>query len=126
MAPLDAEIDFARWRRHQHDAADFRRGKGRHWKSFGMIGRFDGNFVRGVARLGNLGTDDFRDLIGACEIEPLDRFDGVAQTLSAGRFEPLSGSLKSIFITINPRTRRYGAHARTAGRYHSEPMPVVF
>ncbi len=128
IAPIDDTIPFARWRRRHHDAIDFRRSKDRHWKPFGMIGRFDGSFVRGVARLANLGTSDVRDLIGACEIERLDRFDGatVAQTLAAGRVQPLPGSLKSIFITINPRTRRHGTHARGGSRYHGDPMPIVF
>ena len=126
IAPIDATIGFDRWRRHLHDAVDYRRGLDRHWKPFAMIGRFDGSLLRGVGQLANLGTDDFRALIGACEIEPLERFDGgtVAETLSTGPFAPLSGSLKTIFITINPRRR--GAHVRTSSRYHSEPMPFIF
>jgi hypothetical protein len=94
-----------------------------------MIARFDGNCVRGVAvGLANIGTSAFRDLVGACEIANLDRGNAasVAETLSAGRFEPLPGSLKMIFITINPRTRRHGAHAWSRNRYHGEPMPIVF
>ena len=128
IAPLDGTIPFTRLRRRLHDAIDFRRGNDRHWKPFGMIGRWDGQSVRGVARLGNLGTADFHDLIGACEIAPLEMFESatVAQTLAAGPFMPLPGSLKTVFITINPKTRRHGNHVRGAGRYHGEPIPIVF
>ena len=128
VAPLDATISFERWRRRLHDLVDYRRGIDRRWRPIGLIGRFDGGFVRGVARLANLGTDDFLELIGPCEIAPMDQFDAqaVARTLAAGPFIPLPGSTKAIFLTINPKTRQRGAYGRAAARVHREPMPIIF
>jgi hypothetical protein len=91
-----------------------------------MIARFDGQFIRGVARLSSLGRRDFLELIAPWEMATLDRFDTetVSWALASGPFVPLPGSaLKNIFITINPRVRPHGPRARMVDR---EPMPIIF
>jgi hypothetical protein len=128
IAPLGEEISFENFRRRQHDGIDHRRGVDRHWRSFALIARFDGNCVRGVAHIGHLGADDLRGLISPAEVAPMENLDGetVAQTLVAGPFVPLSGSLKGIFLTINPRVRRRGRAERSAAHIDDEPMPLIF
>lgn len=125
IAPLDAAITFENFRRRLHDAIDHRRGIDKNWWPFGLIARWDGNCVRGVPRLADLGQLDFQELIGPCEITPIENLDAqtIAQTLIAGPFVPLKGSVKNIFLTVNPRPD--GRRARTATRSH-EPMPIIF
>lgn len=123
IAPLDAA--FADWRRKIHDAVDHRRGVDRRWASFALIARFDGCAVRGMARLASLGQLDLQELIGPAEIMSVENLDAqtVARTLAAGSFGSLPGSVKNIFLTINPCR---GAYARTAAQIHDEPMPIIF
>lgn len=126
IAPLGEEISFENFRRRQHDGIDHRRGVDRHWRSFGLIARFDGCSVRGVAHIGHLGADDLRGLISPAEVAPMEAFaaETVSQILGTGRFVPLPGSLKNIFLTINPRC--HGRRARIAAHGFDEPMPIVF
>ncbi|MCW2285620.1 hypothetical protein M2323_003563 [Rhodoblastus acidophilus] len=127
VTPLNG-IPFWLLRRRLHDAVDHRREKHSIWKSFGLIARWDGrDKVRGVACLARLGSNDIIELIGCDDVRALEQNDAktVAQTLLAGPIAPICGSLKGVFLTVNPRTGARNVPSAPQPRYY-EPMPFLF
>jgi len=125
MVPLNGTSCWS-WRRRLHDAVDSRRGRNPLWKNFGLIARWDGpSNVTGVACLANLGLNDLRGLFDCNETRAMQNdADSVAQVLLAAPISPLPGSIKNIFLTINPRSDPKPI-ARPRPTQHYEPLPFI-
>lgn len=126
VLPLDG-MPFFKWRTRIHDRVEHRRGRDSNWKKFGLIGRLNGrDQVIGVVSLATLGFLDLWNLMDGVHVRDLPRNNAetVAQTLAAGPIAQIPGSLKSIFVTINPRTVAWNVPRAPEPRYY-EPMPFV-
>ena len=123
---------FSDWRRRIHDAIDHRRGQCGQWNNFALIARFDGKRARGVAVLPpNIGSNDLHELLGDdSHCEPLREqpMMAIPETLRSGAVARLDASLKSIFLTVNPRRAlsRPQCERSEAAAFWEEPMPLLF
>jgi hypothetical protein len=123
--PLNS-APFWLWRKRLHDAVDSRRDRNFCWEKFGLVARWDGcKHVSAVACLAGLGSRDLCGLIDCREVRALEQNDAdtVAQVLLAAPVTSLQGSLKNIFLTINPRT---GPRKIQPAPRDYEPMPFIF
>lgn len=126
-APLGG-TPFWLWRKRRHDLLDQRRQKNPIWKNFGLIARWDGrDDVYGTACLADLGSRDLVGLLNCREVRALEQndADAISQVLLTMPVSPMPGSLKNIFLTINPRSGSQPA-ARSRPAHHCEPMPFIF
>ena len=125
-------IDFARWRGFIHDRLAYRRATDlRRWQEFGMLLRWDGRMVAGIAHIPALGLFDLTDLLagddGSAGVESIagDPELAAEELLTAAPASELDLSLKGIFFTARPacRVRRKVPRHRTSW---DEPMPFLF
>ncbi|PPQ34937.1 hypothetical protein CH337_19625 [Rhodoblastus acidophilus] len=107
---------------------DSRRRRNPSWKHFALIARDCRDDLIGIASLGAIGFNDLFGLINCNdEVQALEKNDAdtVAQMLLAAPIAPLPGSLKNIFVTINPRTGTRKIQPAPAPRLY-ESMPFIF
>jgi len=120
--------EFRQFKRRFHSALRYRRVVEHGWRQFGLLALFDGASVRGIAHLGNLGTDQLRRVIGPCEIYPFDpgAAHDIENILADGPTASAPEPLKHVFITAKPKPNGKARSWDLMPGIDDEPMAFVF